>query len=177
MPAPVRYAVRQVLAQELAREKLQQASLARQARVQAPSSTTDNTLNDDDNDDTDEANKENHPQQQQQQRISAKELIASKSKDLSLTMGGKFTSVKKDFFGRPILQPCVSQANIGMGSLNQGGVKPLRAAHARQQSSAAAAAEISEDQNAGQRTWVSFHEGYSNAVRKYISLNEFLDGF
>jgi chromosome transmission fidelity protein 18 len=27
------------------------------------------------------------------------------------------------------------------------------------------------------RVWVSFHEGYSNAVRKPITLKEFLDSF
>jgi chromosome transmission fidelity protein 18 len=72
----------------------------------------------------------------------------AKKKHIS-TVGGK-----RDFFGRLVNEARPGSAGKGMESAASKVVK-----------------------KAGGRVWVSFHEGYSNAVRKPISLKEFLDSF
>jgi chromosome transmission fidelity protein 18 len=124
--APVRYAVRQVLDQQLRKEKLLQASAARHARSGASQLKNDTGLNDD---------KEN---------TNAK-LDKSRSKDLG---------AKRDFFGRIINESRPKSAGKGMAS-----------------------AKVETNTKGEGRIWVSFHEGFSNAVRKPITLKEFLEGF
>src|ERR1700754_2936817 len=119
--APVRYAVRQVLDQELQREKLLQNSMARQAR----SSALMPTLDDPDDD------KEHDPRLQ---------------KKLNGEQGVKAAPVKRDFFGRIINE-----------------ARSVSAGKASRQ-------ERKEEQQDEGRVWVSFHEGFSNAVRKPITL-------
>lgn len=68
---------------------------------------------------------------------------------------------KRDFFGRLIVnesRPPGSGFSAGKGS--------------RMGMESSSAVKKAED-----RVWVSFHEGYSNAVRKPITLKEFLDSF
>jgi chromosome transmission fidelity protein 18 len=126
-PPPVRYAVRQVLDQELRKEQLLQSSMARQAR----SSVLAITQNDDDD-------KENEP------RLKAR---------LNADPPAKAVPVKRDFFGRIINE-----------------ARPVSSGKAANQ----ARKDESED---GGRVWVSFHEGFSNAVRKPITLKELMDSF
>lgn len=125
--APVRYAVRQVLDQELVKEKILQNSAARQARAGVSHLDI-------------EVGKENVPIFEKVQ-----EAVATK------TTGGK-----RDFFGRVILE-----------SVNVNETRP---------NSSGAGHKSSTIMEEG-RIWVSFHEGFSNAVRKPITLKEFLDGF
>ena len=66
----------------------------------------------------------------------------------------KDTSVKRDFFGRIITDD-----------------RPQSAGKATKEKAAKAQAK---DEG---RIWVSFHEGFSNAVRKPITLKELMDGF
>lgn len=121
--APTRYAIRQVLDQELQRTLALRQSHARQARFTAGGSINDVARAGFDN----------------------KENLQSIVKAAATG-----TAVKKDFFGRVIE------------------VKPL--------------SEL--DRNAAERrvrreerkVWVTFHEGLNNAVRKPISLQEFLGG-
>lgn len=124
--APIRYAVRQVLDQELTKEKMLQNSLARHARASTESRKISDP--DDDKENSDPAAKAAH----------------SLSKDAGM---------KRDFFGRVIhdVRP-VSAGN------NTAKVQPL----------------AKED---GGRIWVSFNEGFSNAVRKPITLKELIDSF
>ena len=125
-PAPVRYAVRQVLDQELRKERILMSSAASRAR----STLLDSHI------DTTEADKEN-----------ADAVIARKE-----AARLEKANTKRDFFGR-----IVNDARpLGTG-INRPGT-----------------AGKGKDEK---RVWVSFHEGYSNAVRKPITLKELLDSF
>lgn len=124
--APIRYAVRQVLDQELRKEKLLQNSLSRHARTSTATHQTS----------TPDENKENtNP-------------VAIGAQSLSVE-----ANMKRDFFGRVIND--VRPMSAGKNTTN---VQPTR----------------KED---GGRIWVSFHEGFSNAVRKPITLKELIDSF
>lgn len=129
--APTRYAVRQVLDQELHKALTMRENTARQSRFRAGGSLgghEDYRFND----------KENQGPRKFQDK--GNKLVAA-------------TATKRDFFGRVIEVP-----------------RPLQEA----------------DGNAGDRrrrngegatkVWVTFHEGLNNAVRKPISLEEFLRG-
>ncbi|EXJ54241.1 hypothetical protein A1O7_09578 [Cladophialophora yegresii CBS 114405] len=120
---PIRYAVRQVLDQELKKEKILQNSAVRHAR----SGTSYSSL-------TGDENKENESPANKAQRVASKE-----------------PGVKRDFFGRLINEERPKSAGK---AVNEPGLK-LQAG----------------------RIWVSFHEGFSNAVRKPITLKELMDGF
>lgn len=140
--APTRYAVRQVLDQELVKTIAQRESASRQARLRAGGFSGTGTrpqgeyVFDDD--------KEN-----------AGGAAAGKSaveKMKALMMG---TSVKKDFFGRVI----VDKSAWALGEVNGNG----------------GARKKTKESEKG-RVWVTYHEGLNNAVRKPISLEEFLRG-
>ena len=120
--APIRYAVRQVLDQELNKEKLLRNSSIRHAR-----SGTTAIKGIDGEDDKENQNP------------------AEKAKE---------PGVKRDFFGRIMTES-----------------RPLSAGKGTKEQPAKAGAK---DEG---RIWVSFHEGYSNAVRKPITLKELMDGF
>lgn len=127
---PVRYAVRQVMDQELKKEKLLQNSLARQARSVA--SEIKRSI------DTD-PDKENHNPNTQVKELVRKEM-----------------GTKRDFFGRIVNESrpqFAGNSAKGQMSTANGNTK-----------------------NEG-RIWVSFHEGFSNAVRKPITLKELMEGF
>lgn len=126
--APVRYAVRQVLDQELRKEKLLQNSTAKHART---GPLTGRSAVDPDHD------KEN-------------EAPVSKAKEAL----AKDPTAKRDFFGRIINESRPTSAGKG--------------------AAADMAKVLGKDEG---RIWVSFHEGFSNAVRKPITLKELLDGF
>jgi len=63
-------------------------------------------------------------------------------------------AVKRDFFGRPV----VASTTVGARE------DEARNGHKR---------KVSEGEG---RIWVTFHEGFSNAVRKPITMKELLDG-
>ena len=122
--APVRYAVRQVLDQELRKEKLLQSSNARHARSFALVNTQEEADED----------KEN-------QNPGGK-----------IEQASKVAPVKRDFFGRIIDET-------------------------RPQSAGKIGKQPKEPKNEEGRVWLSFHEGFSNAVRKPITLKELLESF
>lgn len=66
--------------------------------------------------------------------------------------------LKRDFFGRVINNPRPPSA--GKGASNENGSRLTGVAKEEEP-----------------RVWVSFHEGYSNAVRKPITLTELLSSF
>ncbi|KIW14206.1 hypothetical protein PV08_06987 [Exophiala spinifera] len=142
--APVRYAVRQVLDQELVKEKILQNSAARHARAGAPSHLGM----------TVEADKEN----------------MATSEKVGGTTPTKNPGAKRDFFGRVILESAHVQNETWLPS-SDGGRKSLSSGTGRKGLTTMTTKEQ------GARIWVSFHEGFSNAVRKPITLKEFLDGF
>ena len=135
--APTRYAVRQVLAQEVSRLRSQMAAESRAARgsgallgmsrdVNVLSGTSD---------------KENLPP-------ASKEIGKAGSK-----------GVKRDFFGRVIVNE-ESVGRPGSAGGDEGKGRP----------------GSKGGKGNGGRIWVSYHEGFSNAVRKPIGLKELMDG-
>ncbi|KAK4125879.1 hypothetical protein N657DRAFT_662268 [Parathielavia appendiculata] len=137
--APTRYAVRQVLDQELQKTLAQKQTASRLARLRsgsgAPATTTrpdtHHLLLDDD--------KENNG-------------IAARA-----AVGEDKPRVKRDFFGRVIVERPLPEADG-----NAAGVKKRR---------------NKEESGQGAKVWVTYHEGLNNAVRKPISLEEFMRGF
>ncbi len=126
--APTRYAVRQVLGQELHKTRTLRDNAARQARFSAGHSLTGAT----DDPRHPFGDKENRPQK----------------KDSKKNQPAR--NFKRDFFGRIIEGPLQDvDGNVGGG---KGG--PGR-----------------------DRVWVTFHEGLNNAVRKPITLDDFLRVF
>jgi chromosome transmission fidelity protein 18 len=128
LPAPVRYAIRQVLDQEYRKEKLLRLSNARQAR---------SAKLDTDNDEPVTRDKENADPRGKHRRAAP-----------------SLSGAKRDFFGRIINE--VRPVSAGGKSIPES--KPASA-------------------DAEPRVWVSFHEGYSNAVRKPLTLKELLESF
>ncbi|KAI1326221.1 hypothetical protein F5Y16DRAFT_235708 [Xylariaceae sp. FL0255] len=124
--APIRYAVRQVLDQELQKANIMRDNLARQARYKAgnPRASEDYLFD----------NKEN--------------VIAAVKNSLP------DIPVKKDFFGRIIKASPLSETNANNAGKRKSGAAPLGKAE--------------------RKVWVTYHEGLNNAVRKPISLDEFL---
>ncbi len=77
--------------------------------------------------------------------------------------GDKPAAVKKDFFGRVIPTRPLATAMTGVdGNVAAGAGKGRRR---------------EEEGGKGAKVWVTYHEGLNNAVRKPISLEEFLRGF
>ncbi|KAH6996587.1 hypothetical protein BKA56DRAFT_471204 [Ilyonectria sp. MPI-CAGE-AT-0026] len=126
--APTRYAVRQVLDQELKLTVAANEALARQARFKAG-----NPLG---HDDHAFVTKEN----------------AAKNKVLAMIAAAKeATLVKRDFFGRVIETPVLTE------------LEHTEERRARQEEKE-------------RKVWVTYHEGLNNAVRKPMSLQEFMRG-
>ena len=128
-PAPVRYAVRQVLDQEYQKNVIVRENAARQARykVRNPNDDIDYSFS---------KSKENQGHHAQERVIGA----------------------KKDFFGRvieevPQLREIDGNVSVGKGVPREG-----------------------QKGKSDNKVWVSFHEGFSNAVRKSITVEELLRG-
>lgn len=126
--APIRYAVRQVLDQELKRTVAERERLARQARFRqgggdvAVNSSSSSAVRPFDN-------KENL------------KILADEAK--------MTTIVKKDFFGRVVQSIPLAEING-----NSGDKKAKKE----------------------EKVWVTYHEGMNNAVRKPMSLQDFMKG-
>lgn len=127
-PAPVRYAVRQVLDQEYQKNIIVRENAARQARYKA------GNLGDKDEAEFRLENKENKKHHAQDRVLGA----------------------KKDFFGRVVREEVVLQEVDGNADAD-GRAKKV----------------VGKEDN---KVWVSFHEGFSNAVRKPITVEELLRG-
>ncbi|KAK1531415.1 ATPase [Colletotrichum paranaense] len=131
--APTRYAVRQVLDQELQKTIILREAAARQARfkVGGPLGGAEDT-----------------PSQQQQQ-ADKENMIKEQERILA-------SSVKKDFFGRVIpARP--------LGEMDGNAKRKKTHDH-------------HEGGKSDNKVWVTYHEGLNNAVRKPISLLEFMKG-
>ncbi|RPB16444.1 P-loop containing nucleoside triphosphate hydrolase protein [Morchella conica CCBAS932] len=121
-PAPVRYAIRQVLSQSLYKQRVAQREASRQARMgtslEAP---------------------------QLKMVVNLENMLKRKKNE-----------VKKDFFGRVIApdEPQIGEEEEG-----------TRCGKRK---------KVQEDKN--ETVWLSFHEGFSNAVRKGVTLDEFMSG-
>lgn len=129
---PVRYAVRQVLDQELQKTIALRETAARQARFRAGMGAGEIKM------------------------LDHGSLLHDDKENAA--RGGKTpfivpTIVKKDFFGRVILEKPLHEIDG-----NGGGQKGKAA------------------EKAGGKVWVTFHEGLNNAVRKPVTLEDFLRG-
>lgn len=155
---PTRYAIRQVLDQELRKEKILQASLSRQARGGGGG--------------------QNHGG-----ITSSKTDFGTSSNDKENIQPGtipKPLKIKRDFFGRVIH---TSRPSLdGSEALPEAG--KIDAATIAQSAALKGRAKISRkttqaDGESGQggRIWISFNEGFSNAVRKPITLADLMEGF
>lgn len=134
---PTRFAVRQVLDQELSKEKALQAAMIRQARGGG-----------------------------MLLGALAPELIEAKLDSNS----GPIVKVKRDFFGRPIATEVFeSPASVPPA-------EKLDASAIAKSTAMKGKAKDAGDSSGG-RIWVSFHEGFSNAVRKPITLNDLMESF
>lgn len=125
-PAPVRYAVRQVLDQEYQKNIIVRENAARQARYKA-----------------------GNPEDDVEFSISNKENKGHHAQERVL-------GPKKDFFGRVVRE-----------------VMPLGEIDGNAQADGKSSKKEGKDDN---KVWVSFHEGFSNAVRKPITIDELLKG-
>lgn len=132
---PTRYAVRQVLDQELRKEKMLQASAARQARGSG----------------------------------APLELLPLVEADSGLPEP-KVAKIKRDFFGRPVaIETLVTADAIASTKIDASTIAKSTATKGK-------AKDDGADGGSG-RIWVSFHEGFSNAVRKPITLTDLMDSF
>lgn len=135
-PAPVRYAVRQVLSQEYQKNILVRENAARQARYKAGNPDDDSVY-------VVSGNKEN--------------------KDFSNLEA--VSSVKKDFFGRVVRDE--------LASISQ----PLRDTDGNARKGGRDGNGAGKEGKDGKgKVWVTFHEGFSNAVRKPVTVEELLRG-
>ena len=82
--------------------------------------------------------------------------------------GQKSVKVKRDFFGRAIAVEEVEEIDVA------GNTKIDASSIAK---STAVKGKAGVDGNGGGRIWVSFHEGFSNAVRKPITLRDLMESF
>lgn len=73
-------------------------------------------------------------------------------------------AVKRDFFGREILNHASVHASASGSSNSCGGGK-------------SSGGGGSGGGDGKPKVWVTFHEGFSNAVRKPIGMRELMDGF
>ena len=129
----VRYAIRQVLAQEHGREVVRREKNARVRRAGLPFLDAD-------------ARGEDHAVP-----LPAAAKVGTAAGAASANI--KITGVKRDFFGRPVVGPSAT----GGGAI--GGEGPRK-----------------EETGREGRVWVTYHDGFSNAVRKPITLKQLMEG-
>lgn len=148
---PTRYAIRQVLDQALRKTKALQASQIRQARGSGALTGSILPVGNQTED------KENHdstfdPKAQEQQQ--------------------KPVKVKRDFFGRPIINAPLPTPPPELGvNIDASMIAKSTAAKGKARGADAGAGDEEG------RIWMSFHEGFSNAVRKPITLRDLMDSF
>ncbi|KAK4148745.1 hypothetical protein C8A00DRAFT_38675 [Chaetomidium leptoderma] len=143
--APTRYAVRQVLDQELHKTLAQKESAARQARLRAGGGPAVVHVGDD------------HAVFDDKENLNLN-LTLNGKKSL-VEDGKKVAAVKKDFFGRVIVERPLAETDGNAAAAGGKGGRRRR--------------EVVE----AAKVWVTYHEGLNNAVRKPISLVEFMRGF
>ncbi|TVY46507.1 Chromosome transmission fidelity protein [Lachnellula occidentalis] len=129
-PAPVRYAVRQVLDQEYQKNIVVRENVLRQARYRA------GNLNDDVDFSFSENKKENKDRQLEE----------------------RILGPTKDFFGRIVKEDAMPLQEID-GNADSGRTT-----------------KKGKTGKSDNKVWVSYHEGFSNAVRKPITIDELLKG-
>jgi len=159
--APTRYAVRQVLDQELQKTIAMREAAARQARFSQGAKPGQEDIPMADDNDKENKNPKVVRRDKKDMFATAATLAAAAAVENSST--GQ--NVKKDFFGRVIVER--QRSSLGETDGNSAGGGAGRRVR-------------SGGNNQGpekQKVWVTYHEGINNAVRKPVSLEEFLRGF
>lgn len=82
----------------------------------------------------------------------------------------KPVKVKRDFFGRPIVATSLPTPPPEIG-------EKVDASTIAKSTATKGKAQTTTEGGESGRIWMSFHEGFSNAVRKPITLRDLLDGF
>ena len=144
--APTRYAVRQALAHEHDKYLLRRNAEAKKEKYRALNPEDDN---DNDNDVVVESANPKEMTNHRTQQVPSSAKV-SQDKD-----------IKRDFFGRIIIDPGANTTSSGIPGLHR----------------ADTTTTTTTDKKAEKNVWVSFNEGYSNAVRKPITLEELMRGF
>ncbi|KAL0471744.1 chromosome transmission fidelity protein 18 [Neurospora intermedia] len=150
--APTRYAVRQVLDQELQKTIAIRENAARQARMNN-GQTTNSTF-----------------KPHAAAAFNAMDFNASKQ---ITAMVADQKEVKRDFFGRVIVQR--KKGVDAVGETN-GNATAAAGGGDGKESKRKGRSDVAGDEK-DIRVWVTYHEGINNAVRKPISLEEFMRGF
>jgi chromosome transmission fidelity protein 18 len=88
------------------------------------------------------------------------EEVEDRGKDKKNELRAKEKGVKRDFFGR-VVKTLAPTTGTGDDAEAAGGSKQK---------------PVQAEKVEGGRVWVSFREGYSNAVRKPVTLKELMDG-
>ncbi|KAB8337160.1 hypothetical protein FH972_021464 [Carpinus fangiana] len=148
----VRYAVRQVLDQEHRKEVAQVERNARQRRAHAGLSS------------------ETYDPSASTLEIVDPEVLAQQAREdaAALAKAKIDKTIKRDFFGRQVV---VSSAF----PMDQETARAMK--QGQRSENAATGAEVRHRNDESGRVWVTYHEGYSNAVRKGITMAELLGGF
>lgn len=137
----VRFAVRQVLEQEHAREAKRQEGVVRQARFSNSTSARD-------------------------EEVEEETEAARREKKLWLAEGRRQKALKRDFFGRAVAEVSPEELAAEAEEGREGEVARKRRKEKK---------ELERGDEG--RVWCTFHEGYSNAVRKPVSLAEIMGVF
>lgn len=157
--APTRYAIRQALDQEHQKFMIKLRNDARHARYSLGRSTGAGG---------DEEGQEDHDRE-----AGGKQLHPIADTTLA---SAKSTAPSRDFFGRIIAEtPSSSHPSLGPAAAAAAGVDGSTSTEPPRQQQPLLSKSESEAED--RKVWVSFHEGYSNAVRKPITLDELLRSF
>ena len=151
VPVPTRYAVRQVLSQELHKYTVLQRQAVRDARMAKLGLDQSHGLD---------------------AATLAPRMVKMKVNDPTLTNTTTGRSLKRDFFGRIIEENECSQNqnNYRPGSAGEeGGSIGAPTGKRRRKGDGG-------DVDRGGKAWVSFNEGFSNAVKKGITLEDLITG-
>lgn len=92
----------------------------------------------------------------------------------------KAVKIKRDFFGRPVHTTTIPATEIipDGTKIDASSIAKSTAFKGKAKTKAKGNnGDEEEGDRHGGRIWVSFHEGFSNAVRKPISLGDLLEGF
>ncbi len=164
--APTRYAVRQVLDQEYQKDILRRQNEARQARYHAGGNSTiqGSPLN------------PSHVDHHHRHNRGAEHMFPKDDENI-LQATQKPKRLKRDFFGRVIENEALpgSTKLDANGEDNAGEGEGARGKK-RKMTTTGNGAGGGVGKSGPNRVWISYHEGFSNAVRKPISLKEFMRG-
>ncbi len=174
MVPPTRYAVRQVLDQEYHKECLRRQNEARQARYLAGRG------------DVDADNNRDYYLHNTRGALQNAGYVEGDEENQDMPSEPE-KGIKRDFFGRVIPTNSVLsgssvplETTVDVDETNEdrqrGGENNKRIKTTTTTKKTMEAVRLEEEKKNKKKVWISYHEGFSNAVRKPVSLAEFLRG-